>query len=273
MSANLKKKRNFEISQDIFDRLARLVENCNNRLTLETVNILDDYIKGRLKICLKARTRRDGQEFQVMLLAAPFSSGDMSSHQKVLPITGADDKATSFPEYNSSQPERVGEDCLKGNGVFVAQVCSMDKPKQIITSLVRPKCPHHVPRSGGQLFRFVNQGIFEFIYGFAEREIGSTGSFSASYSDGAGEVVQSGSQIVECIASDGVQIERHLFDKLEPVNFLGSVSIYLGRDFIRTAGDIRFESFFEVYDVGFGPFDLGENPKKRFAVHDRLPFE
>jgi hypothetical protein len=207
-----------------------------------------------------------------MLLAAPSSGRNISSHQKVLTIAGADDKASSLPENNPSQSQDVGQHSLKRNRVFVAQVCSMDQPEQIISSLVRLKCPNHVPRSGGQLFRFVNQGIFEFVYGFAEREIGAAGGLSVSNRDGAGQIVQGGSQIVECIASDCVQLEGKFFNELEPINFLGLIRIYLGRSFIRTAVDIRFESFFEVYDVGFGPFDLGENPKKRFAVHLDLPF-
>lgn len=49
--------------QDALDELAHLMEDCNDRLTLKALNVGERYTEGRLRACLKLRSRNSGEEF------------------------------------------------------------------------------------------------------------------------------------------------------------------------------------------------------------------
>lgn len=63
----LRKKSTFERQQDLLDELAHLVEDSNNRLTLESSNIAQGYIEGRINLYLEVRSRNTGCDFHIVL--------------------------------------------------------------------------------------------------------------------------------------------------------------------------------------------------------------
>jgi hypothetical protein len=65
--APLREKPAFERQQDALNELAHLVEDCDNRLTLESLNLGQRYIKGRLDICLEIRAGDGSGNFHIIL--------------------------------------------------------------------------------------------------------------------------------------------------------------------------------------------------------------
>jgi hypothetical protein len=65
--ALLAEKLFFECRQNIRNRIAHLVECCNNRLTLEGFNIAERYIEGRFKVGREFRVRQRRQQFHAFL--------------------------------------------------------------------------------------------------------------------------------------------------------------------------------------------------------------
>ncbi len=268
---NSREKDIFKLYDNSLNRLAKLVEDCNNRLTLETVDIFDGYIKGRLKICLKMRTWNTCQEFQIMLLAAPPFGRRIVTDDKVLSIAGANNQWSSLIENQICYHEAVSQGNLQRHGVFIPLVGSMEEPQRVIPSSIWLNCSNHFLGGDRKLFRFLRKGQFEFISVLPEGEIDATRGFAIPNSKRTDQIVEGGTQVRESITNNGIQVGRDFLGELKSSNLLGFIRIYLGRNFIRIACDIGIEALCEIYDMGFSPFDLGENPKKRFTVHSKLP--
>jgi hypothetical protein len=64
---DLRGKSLLERHQDALNELAHLVEDCDNRLSLETLDLAKRYIEGRLQIYLKIRARDCGCDFHIIV--------------------------------------------------------------------------------------------------------------------------------------------------------------------------------------------------------------
>lgn len=60
----LRKKSALERQQDALDEIAQIRKDVDNRFTFETPDIAKRYVEGRLKICLKLRSGRGGEEIE-----------------------------------------------------------------------------------------------------------------------------------------------------------------------------------------------------------------
>ena len=63
----LRKKSAIERQQDFIDELSELVEDCNNALTLESIDIAQRYVEGWTSLYLEIRSRNTGRNFHIVL--------------------------------------------------------------------------------------------------------------------------------------------------------------------------------------------------------------
>jgi hypothetical protein len=271
--------------QDALDELAHLMEDCNNRLTLEALNIGERYAEGRLYICLKLRARNGGEEFILIAGTDRAWRRDISLGVHVLPIAISNYQdngvAASFlpsigsPSLYAVVPHPRSEGCRhQGRMVLIPFVEGVKRPQESIPSFVWLGCANQFFCLWGQLFLF-SKGFLEFLGRGPKGKHNPVGCRMAQECDCASGLVEWRAKSMENGADIYAQFLREFLPYPKVPDLLSAVRIDLGEHFIGVRFVEGADLGVKVVDVGFGPFDLGERRKKRrgrLILHDPSSF-
>lgn len=262
-----------ERQKNALDEIAHLVEDCDNRLSLKTLDFAKRYVEGRLGVNVKFRSRSNGEVFNLTWYGWPsWDRGVVPCRQVSAPrvankgevlasvISLADAKETDTP----SLIYKYGDQFVV---VLVGPVEFMKGPQQEIPSLVGLSLFNKSDCVGRQeLFLFGKCG-FEMVSMPSEWEACTCcgASFFSGY--GSDHLIQRGSEVVKGLSYQQNQISRHGLLQAEAIGLLLSGRVYTTDALIIVRLPEMLNEFVDLVDLGFGPFDLGEGREKRFKLH------
>jgi hypothetical protein len=279
----------FKRQQYAVNQLAHLMQRYSDRLPFEAGRLGERYIDGRLKVCLKLRSRLNGKELHFIFSRCNFENktavgnergvfGRIGLGQVLVRSAGIE----VFPVLNSDSDEFAGfEDgkSLHGlacsdvegrnrNPVFFVSVKKMEGAEVRVPSRVCMGVPDELFTSGREeLYYFSKLGVVCVDVG-TEGEGNSGGHPSKFHRKYCKNVVEGVAQIGQNVANCDLPCGGQAFVDLELVNFLSSLDINIGNDFVWLSRSKLLDFGLELVDFGFGPFGLGVTTKKRFSIHD-----
>jgi len=290
----LREKSTFERQQDALNEMAHIVEDCRNRLTVNS-NLAERYVEGRLEIGIKFRTRCGGHEFEARIPGRSgiakqyvtwtrvvererFSGFDQVFglerlfHDQVLPGLGADNQWETAPKTNARCHDGSWHvDRNKAEPVLIAAIKLQQRPQEIVSVLlVRLRRRDQIQCINGhsELFLSLKRG-FEFGFVSPAREGDAIlVDFGDVNGNCAQNLIQWRTQIVQNFAHHDRDGIGDFLGQLESPNLLGTVLIEIGSNSVRASLKEGLDLPIEITDLGYGPFGLGVNPAKRFSFHD-----
>lgn len=277
--------------QKALDEIAHLVEDCNNRLTLKSLNIAERYVRTEVEICYHFRIRESGEDIQLIYRAirGDFERnhfdrsgidilgglGGIGLNQSlrtpghVLPQLRTEHQQIGLEDLHVADKHRSAN--VNGNGLhpmFISAVELVDVPKKVVPSTVRLGCRNEVEGVARKLFMFSKLG-FEHIFIPPEREIDPRIAKALLDVECRDKVIQGGPDIMQDFANNYGKVPGDGVGKRGIPHLLSALRIELGRQTIRVSTKKTVGSELEFIDLGFGPFDLGEaRRERRFRFHD-----
>lgn len=240
-----------------FDKIDKLMERVQNRLTLNNLAICERYLKGELKLCLIVQW---GNHEYRAVFQRKFSVGGRDVDRGEL------DGFTRLPghvQLNLKPEMAVRGTDREQEPVFVVDVETMETPKEIIPSVVRLQSADSFYRCwAGSLYASLKFGLHS-ICASGDGELGPvTGGSSSSLNKLPGKVIQGTPEVVDGVADDRGPAARRVLRDLDAIQFLSSFRLFLGEHAVGLAISEAFDLQFEITDVLLGPFDLFVNPDK-----------
>lgn len=237
--------RPYFIIEDIDDPLAKIAKlnnDCANRLVLNGFNAADRYTNGNLHIVIKFRVFGQAENWHAIFKRA-FQFG--SSKKVFVDGKWANDRFEGVRNGNHAD-------------MFVGAVHFVNGVEEIVPSLVWVQREDHAPRLGGDVcYFFARKGIQRLPITGKWKHGPCFGDMSIQGGQCAGEVVERCSEIVADVAELEGDARGHLADSLNLDNVV-CMSVRIGTpdqgDWI---GLVKFgNGNVEVVDFGFGSFNL-----------------
>lgn len=254
----LAKERGEKLDESL-DKLGKLMERWDQRLTLDNLALAERYLKGELRIVVHARHGASGRRAEEY--CAIF--------KRILPVGWTESKEHGNVRRHGpfgAVVEGAGEvqdDTLvcasDGNKeyVLICDVETVEPPKRLVPSLVRLGLLNNAQRTLGNSLYFSKMTGFKSVGALENGEPGLVNYRAAADAHKfAGQQVERGPKIVDSIAYDGAPPERGLGRNSDLKDALASLRLIVGDDFIGFALPKNWDERFEVMDVLFGPFDL-----------------
>lgn len=224
-----------------------LVERCNNRLTIDDLDIAKRYIKGDLVIALNlgaAVSKENGLQIFVKSCAL-----------------GRFNRIKSEPRPNLDRHVRAGDGHSNGDNfpVEVTVTDSVEGPQQLIPSVsVGLQLSHHRPGTVvKQLYLSLRSGAFVFLEVPCEWEVRPLGRVVAGM---GGQVenkeVESRAKIRDGIAGDGGDDSRQGPREFDLQDAVLTIRLYRFNNKIGISAKEGCKPGMQVDDVMVGPFDL-----------------
>jgi hypothetical protein len=246
-------------------RSTRFVEGFSDRKTLSNPRLVQHYRKSEINILVWFRTRGIGVDYIACferedLPGRPDIILNSDSRNKTVPISSALHyvPATVFEESSVStdiqQPERCGD--RSNSFVFVENVQLVQSPENRINSVVWVESLDYLFSLWREATYFGSKGLFSLGSLLRWINKGEASVRCDLRGKSADHVIQSASQVVECVPSGGGDIRRSA-DLDHAINQLTRLWITLGSEFVRVCVPEREELIFDFRDVLFGPFNLG----------------
>lgn len=244
------------------NKLDKLMQRWDERLTLDNLALAERYLKGELRIHVHLLWA--SEEFcAIFERKLPVSGPDWDAGRGNFggvdpqPTGGSASADSAEVDYEVSVCAADGEQEF----VFVRDVELMEPPKRAVPSVVRfgglDKVHRRLRRS---LYLSRRTGFKSIGGGGRALEHGKSGVgldfFPFGTNQLADQKIEGGSKVVDGIADDGAPPERGLRRNLDLENALAGLRLVVGNDFIGFALPEPFNQRFEVADVLFGPFDL-----------------
>lgn len=281
--------------QDALDEMAHLMERYANRLPFEPDRLSERYIESRLEICLKLRSRHNGQEGHIIISRSGLKdktlvgneggrrvglrevSGSRQTGQnrhQIGAILETDANNTASLEHGQPlrQAGRADVEWRDGESVFLVDVEVVKGAKVSIPSRMRLGFADQIDGAiREEIFYFFKRGTVR-LWAFAEREANFVSSPSLPLGEDGKDVVQRITEVREDVANINEDAGRKLPFDLKISDLLASLKVHLGRDFIWVCRDKLLDVGLELVDSGFGPFGLCVAPAKRLRFHDPRSF-
>jgi hypothetical protein len=254
---------------EAFDKLDKLTERWNQRLTLDNLALTERYLKGELRIIVNLR--------QVVAALGRDFEEYCAIFQRKLPVC----RANTYRQRNIWWYDQFGGqvgDVVEGAGkvenealvchahghqelVFIRDIELMETPERVVRSLVRLgfldevygclRRSLYLSRRTG--FKSIGEGYSVFEH----REPGiRLDLFPFGTNQLADQQVEGGPEIVDCIADDGTPPERRLGQHSKLKEQIACIRIVIGEDFVGVGLQEALDQGFEIADVLLGPFDL-----------------
>lgn len=248
----------FKRQKDALDQITHLMEACNRRFSFQNLDLAERYVKGWLTLYIHLRVGRTGRE--LIVFAHSFNGeelGFVSLDDEVLTVSGTDYKEGAIIDGDLTQNHPLASRDGMQAGMLIVSVKLMDRPEQIVPTLVWSKLPDHVHGVGGQVFCFSGDLSFENIDALPEGKISPISPSGILFGDFTHEIVEGTAEVVANFASEYRQRSCVPGPQPEAPDALALVEIQLARNVISVRVKERFDFPVEVLNLGFGPVDLG----------------
>lgn len=270
----------FKRQQCAVNQLAHLMERYANRLPFQTRGLGERYVNGRLKLCIKLRSRFDGHQFHLIVSRCnvgfkdePLIGNEVGHFAGIglCEVVMRPAREQMLSVFESESDEFSGfENCDKsrhqtgpyiegrnGNPVFFVSVEEMKGAKVDIPSRVCTCISDELfASSREELYYFSNLGVV-CVHVMAEGE-GNPGCHPSKFVGENGEnVVEGVAEVGQDVANHNFQLRRKALVDSDPVDLFSGLDIDIGDDFIRVSRDKLLNVGLELVDFGFGPFGLG----------------
>lgn len=246
-----------EQADDPVDKMRRLMEKWENRLTLDNLRLGERYLKGEIQLnvhlCVPG-SAADARDF-----CAVFRYADITGRVTKQVGIGASrlvDRCPADADPEPFQPQARHEQEF----VLVENVQLMDRPEVIVPSWVWFGLVDEYYRTrSDSLFSSTRVGsVFgkSFIKGVL---MAPHDDSSVRLNEPAGEVIKGRMQVVYGVPDDAREAGGDLPVTLEPNDMCARLRIYIGHDSIRAGFAEGFDRACHITDVVFGPFDFLPN--------------
>lgn len=229
---------------DARDELRELMQRWDNRLTLETLNIAEQYVKGRLSVILDldfAGHVKTCAQFMVL--------SDLERKDSLHVPFGLDSERTqrSDGEHRYEQP------------MFIGNVQIVKGAQGVIPSLVRlydiKKESDHI--GAETLYCSTVNGGFKFLPCLPKWELGFRRRSATSPNNKLiSDMIERGVQVVNSIANDQGDLIGNFPSQAKCRDAISCMSVFLDTKMIKVSLHKSVEHIVQLTDVLIGPFDL-----------------
>ena len=265
-----------ELIDDVLDKLNKLMERWNDRLTMNNLRLAERYFKAKLHILVHFRVGGIDEEFVAHLQRVQIVGGFKEQ------VELREDR--QFPRQLRHVPQDVGTDVNAPEGrpngyqqaVLVGVIQFMEHPELMsLPTLVRLDRANRFYSGLRQALYFSGAIGFVFRGSVLNRKVdmaaGIAGCKRADHEELEREMVQGAAEAVNGVASENGEASRRVPDARDIVDWFSRVRIALGPDFIRVGVEECADDAIQVMDVLFGPFDFrpdAEQLVRRWCGHD-----
>jgi hypothetical protein len=244
-----------EDADDTFDDIDELIKDCNNRLTFQSLNVLESYRSGYMNVWLKVRSKLSGEEFDALLEAVPPQPSPASDGISRPPSRLGTVK--SWVEVNTdvtgiADPYRQESDVLTDDIEIVKDA------EILITSIMRLQSLYAF--SGAKrklLYSSLSSFLFEYLFLIADDKVSS---FSIGEpvltGEAAGEMVQGAAEGVGDAGDLGSQERIRGARQDDLIDFLLSLKVVVSNHSPWVRVRVRPNCGFYLTDVSLGPFNV-----------------
>jgi hypothetical protein len=293
---DLHKEASFKRQQGAFDKLTHLMERYANRLSFQSLNLVEGYLHGRLNVGLKLRARGSDHEFHLVIArcdvgleqnvglavsdneegrARLIGCGQVApiGHQVMSALKTQSNQTARIHRQGSHQIPCSEIERRNRNPVFFVSVEEVEGTKVRVPSGVRLCLTNQFAGPcREELFYFHKFGV-AMLYGIGEWESDAGLRASVPFRENGKNVIQGLSQVLEDIPDADGHRFRDRARQLESPDFLATLNINLRPNFIGVCGPKLADIGFDLLDFGFGPFGLlPTTGKRRFGFHDIEPY-
>jgi hypothetical protein len=274
-----------ELVDDAVNKLRRLGQKWNDRLTLDNRRFSERYLKGEIEIgfILCKNGSQDSPYLAAILKNAESSVGlqtDGSVDHKLLRVA---DKDAIQPDFRAAAlnagemrslegPDGIkrlpcrhngaeSESCHKQETVLVEIVQLVEYPKYLVPTLVRLNGRKELYKSRAELLFFGKVSGFIFGRSLANWKVrpsvrGSTVGLVCP----PRQMIQCTSQVVDSVSGNQGEGDGGLASNLDLMDFISRLRVILDSEFIRILVPECLHSGFEIFDVLVGSFDFRPYP-------------
>jgi len=232
---------------DSRDQLRKLIQRWDNRLTLENLSPLEDYVKGRLSMALNVHfgATRDCTEFSL-------PTNNHPSDLEGIPILVFSADVAKFRD----------RDHWNQHSVLIDDVQAVKGPQGVIRSVVRlyrlDDQIHDIGADiGPRSLFFTLQGAYHFLLVNPNGKRGvRVGSATAPSHNIKGQMIEGASQIVGTVANYQSDIIGERLRDLKLQDIESRLSIFLDTKAVEVCLKKSAQDCHQLADVMLGPFDL-----------------
>ena len=253
-----------EVSDNVPNEITRRVQSFGDRKTLSNPRLVEHYRKSEINVLIWFRIRGIDVDY-IACFQREYLSGwanvifNSDSRNKTLPISRTLHYASAaiFEEScvptDIQQPER----CRNGGNsfVFVENVQLVQSPENGVNSVVWVESLDYLSCLWRDATYFGSKGIFSLGALLRWINKGKTGIRCDLGRESANHVIQSASQVVECVPGGRGNI-RWRTNLNHAIDQLMRVRVSLGSEFVRVCVPECEEFIFDFVDVLVGPFNF-----------------
>lgn len=248
---------------DLLDRAAKLVQDWDERLTMDNLSIAHRYTCGELRILVQWRI--------------PSLSGEpedfIAIYERELPICKGQLKTGEgrwITQRNwSERDDYLGLSDTKDDEevVFVVRVESVETPEGVVPSLVGLQRLQDAYCVLGRSLYLGHARGFKRFFRSADREHCLIPGGSTTRIDKLpGKKVKGGAKVVDGVANDGSKSRRRIFDDLHAIDLVSRPRFLLSEELVRFGWPEEGTDLgVELVEVLLGPFELRPRPEQSLA--------
>jgi hypothetical protein len=255
-----------ELADDAVNKMARLMKEWKNRITLDNLRLSERYLKGEIELLIQFRSvlpDNTGNLCAVLKYWKPFARRDGDGIFNLREQTGGllNLREQIFEERmlgskaKAKLPHAICDD--EQEAVFVDIVKVVELPEVVIPTLVWLDGIDETYDVRAHSLYFSRR--FGFVFGRSFTD-GKAGGFSGTLPIGLnqlpGQMVEAAPQLVDGLTGNQGKFSRRLGANLNPKNSLSGLRICLAEESIWVGFAKGLQPTFKITDVMFGPFDF-----------------
>jgi hypothetical protein len=239
----------FERQNDALNEIEKLLERCRNRLTLDSIDIAENYIKGHIVLKVVCGIQGKAEKFSAFFKARPVAEGTFLENEKPgcfdfdqpfhLEVLGKQANVYNFP-------------------VFAINVSVVKCKKKIIPSWVWFESLNHSDGVHGDHIFYSVDLTEENVLSLPKWEFHSFGNIGTSMQRGQcdHEKIKAASYDIDGLSNVNSEQFRGLLSEAKFEDFLEGIEIDLSPLSVGLCFDIVGNKRIDFLSLAFGPFDL-----------------